>query len=221
MAKRFETTVLRDTAKNLLAAAGMPIELVTGGHGANQRYRIKLDAAHNAGKLVRLRTNNVWAVMDYASGSKWDDAIASEDADFVCAVCVNPQGEIEVYFVPAARMSADMKAGFKAFSERKGHRTKGNDKIRVLYFSEDSTRPWFGYCEKYAAFKLGRPSTPARITPSPMGPSRPGGDVIERARRMVADAFGVPISGVRISVDFTMPAGLNAPDFTSGISNAH
>jgi hypothetical protein len=47
-----------------------------------------------------------------------------------------------------------------------------------------------------------------------------GGDVIEvieRAKRMVADKCGVPVSDVRISVDFITPHGASAsaePPFT-------
>jgi hypothetical protein len=45
-----------------------------------------------------------------------------------------------------------------------------------------------------------------------------GGDVIEvieRAKRMVADKLGVPVSDVRVSVDFNTPRGASAePPFT-------
>jgi hypothetical protein len=176
----------------------MPIELAPKGHAAHQLYRIKPDARWNAGKLVRLRTNNKWALMDYATGTEWADPIKHvEEADFVCSVCINPKSGIEVYFVPADRVAADLKASHKAFIERRGR--PSNSDVRILKFNNDPTRPWHGYGEKYAQFKLGRmPSPPA----SPPRLSMLGGDVIERAQRMVADKFGVPVSAVRISVDF-------------------
>jgi hypothetical protein len=212
MPRIYETGVLREAGKDALASAGMPIELVPKGHVANQLYRIKADARRNAGKLVRLRTNNKWALMDYATGTEWADPIKHvEEADFVCDVCVNPKSGIEVYFVPADRVAADLKAGHKALIERRG-RPSDSD-VRILKFSNDPTRLWHGYSDKYAQFKLGRTSAPAA---SPSRLSMLGGDVIERAQRMVADAFGVPVSAVRISVDFTMPHGheMTKPVFT-------
>src|SRR5436309_3095700 len=114
----YDTKILREAAKAALAAAGMPVEPVTSGHGANQLYKIREDAERNPGKLVRLRTNNRWAIMDYAAGPDVNAPIEQlEGVDFVCGVCVNPESVIEVYFVPAARVYADFQGVHRAWME--------------------------------------------------------------------------------------------------------
>ena len=185
----YDTRTLREAAKGTLAAAGMAVEPESSGHAANQLYRVRADAERNPGKLVRLRTNNRWAILDYATGPEANAPIEQlEGVDFVCGVCVNPQGEIEVYFIPAGRVDADMKAEHTAFMERtKG---RGNSKVRILKFRHTLLH--------YAEFKLGQASAPA-------APGRSGGDVIEQAQRMIGEAYGVPPSAVHISIDLTTP----------------
>jgi hypothetical protein len=57
------------------------------------------------GKLVRLRTNNRWAILDYATGPEGNAPIEQlKGVNYVCGVCV--RAEIEVYFIPADRMDA-------------------------------------------------------------------------------------------------------------------
>src|SRR5262249_47274430 len=148
-------------------------------------------------KLVRLRTNKRWAILDYATGPEASAPIEQlEGVDYVCGVCVNAQGEIEVYLIPADRVDAEMKAEHKAFMER----TKGlgDSKVRILKFRNAQS--------SYAEFKLEQKPAPAA---SHARLSMLGRDVIERAQRMVADAFGVPVSAVHISIDHTMPHGPN------------
>jgi hypothetical protein len=201
MPRRYETTVLRNFGREAMAAAGMPIEPMMDGHAASQLYRIKANAGRNAGRLVLLRTNNQWAVMDYATGTASTDPIEHvERADFVCIVCVTPLGEIETYVVPADRLSADMKAGHQAFTDRIGRPSNGT--VRILKFSNDPARSWHGYSEKYATFKIGQ--TPRPDVPPPQ-PRRSGRQIVEQAQRMIAEAFSVPVTAVRISVDFNVP----------------
>ena len=88
-------------------------------------------------------------------------------------------------------------------------RTKGlgDSTVRILKFRNALS--------SYAEFKLGQTPAPAA---SPHRLSMLGGDVIEvieRAKRMVADKLGVPVSDVRVSVDFNTPRGASAePPFT-------
>ena len=202
----YDTKTLREAGKAALAAAGMPVELDTSGHGANQLYRVRANAERNAGKLVRLRTNNKWAILDYATGPELGAPVEQlKGVDYVCGVCVNPQGEIEVYFIPADRVDAHYKADHEAFMKR----TKGlgDSTVRILKFRNALS--------SYAQFKLGRTPAPAA---SPPRLNMLGGDVIEvieRAKRMVADKLGVPVSDVRVSVDFNTPHRASAePPFT-------
>src|SRR5262249_49946030 len=118
----YDTKTLREAGKAALAAAGMPVELDTGGHGANQLYRVRADAARNVRKLVRRGRNRRWAIRDCATGPEAGAPIEQfGGVVYVCGVCVNAEGEIEVYLIPADRVDAEMKAEHKAFMER----TKG------------------------------------------------------------------------------------------------
>jgi hypothetical protein len=176
---------LRDYFREQMAAAGVPIERVLGST-ASQLWRIT--AGPHAGKTLRLRTNRDYAVMSLAETPDPEATIPSlDDVDFSGIACVNRSAEIECYLVPAARVVADMKAGHRASTEGGA----SGSKVRILYFRDKADREWYGYARKYADFRLGRQSAP----------SRRGGDVVERARRMIAEAFGVPPEAVHISVD--------------------
>jgi len=189
----YDTKTLREAGKAALTAAGMPLELDTSGHGANQLYRVRADAERNAGKLVRLRTNNRWAILDYATGPQASAPIEQlEGVDYVCGVCVNPQGEIEVYFIPAGRVDAHMKAEHKAFMERT--EGLGDSKVRILKFRSAPS--------SYAEFKLRQMPPPAASSPRLSVLRGQFTELMERAQRNVADLFGVPVNAVRISIDF-------------------
>jgi hypothetical protein len=106
--------------------------------------------------------------------------------DYVCGVCVNPHGEIEVYFIPADRVDAHYKADHEAFMKRTNG--LGDSTVRILKFRNAPS--------SYAEFKLGQTPTPAT---SPPRLSMLGREAIERAQRIVANEFGVPVSAVHIS----------------------
>jgi hypothetical protein len=178
-----------------MAAVGWPVARASKGHAANQLYRIT--AGTHAGKTVRLRTNRDYAVMSLATTADPAAPIPSlEDVDFAGIVCVNRRGDSEFYLVPAARVLADMQAGHRMHTE--GLNLPSGSRVRCLYFADKAGREWQGYARKYAEFRL---STADLKTAHKAKPDSGGGDVVERAKRMIGEAFGVPPSAVRISVD--------------------
>jgi hypothetical protein len=196
MATSLTNQYLRTAFIDQMAASRMPVERLPGGHGANQLYRIT--AGKLAGKTVRLRTNVGYCVMSLAEGPHHDAPIPSlVDVDFGGAACVNNRsGEVECYLIPAARLDADFKAGHRKHTEGLG-RPSGS-KVRILYFREQkNNREWCGYAKKYAEFRLQVTEPVSLKSASPKG----GNDVVERARRMIAEEFGVPADAVKISVD--------------------
>jgi hypothetical protein len=187
---------LREIFKRRMASCGTPIERVDRSGGPSQLY--KFAAGPNTGKRLRLRTNHEWAVMSIADGTDSNEPIPSlESADFVGIACINTEtGAVECYEVPATRVVGDMKVGHR-------DATRGRDsgsKVRILYFrNHEEERSWYGFASKYARFMIpGEDTAPVAETP-PRADS--GGDVIERARRMISEAFGVPPSAIRISID--------------------
>jgi hypothetical protein len=86
----------------------------------------------------------------------------------------------------------------------RNNRGASASKVRVLYFRDKPNKAWHGFARKYREFLLpsvGGPLSAPTIRP-PVASGGGGSEVVDRARRMVAEAFGVPPSAVRISVDF-------------------
>jgi hypothetical protein len=185
---------LRAAFLNQMEAMGWPVVRVSGGHAANQLYSIT--AGPHAGKKVRLRTNRDYAVMSLATTTDFAAPIPSlGDVDFAGIVYVNRRGDTECYLVPAARLISDFQAGHRMHTE--GLNRPSSSRVRCLYFADKAGREWQGYARKYAEFRLSSADLKATFK----GGSDKGGEVIERARRMIGEALGVPPSAIRISVD--------------------
>jgi hypothetical protein len=138
--------------------------------------------------------------MSLAEGPEDTAPIPSlQGVDFAGIACVNYSDEVECYLVPAPRLIADMKAGHRAATERLRRGPSGS-RVRILFFGDRADRPWHGYARKFAEFRLGAVER-ARVSQGRQQGPRRGGDVIERAQRVIAAEFGVPPSAVRISID--------------------
>jgi hypothetical protein len=188
---------LRRTLLVRLQATGRPTERVREGQvSAAQVYRIISGA--DEGKTVRVRTNRAWALIANASDSHWNAPIPLfDDVDFVAAACINSQGQAEFYLIPASRVIEDMRAAHQAYCERRNQPSGSN--VRALYFAADPQhRPWFG---KYAEFRLTATANDANELGSAEQPPPRRGDAIERAHRLIADEFDVPLQAVHISVE--------------------
>ena len=116
------------------------------------------------------------------------------DVQWVAFACVlDGTKAIEVYLVPAPRITADMQEAHRQATAHRG--TPSGSKVRILYMGDRPHRPGWCYAEKYREFRVGEPVDP-------------GVDAIRRAQQIVADEFHVPPEAVHISVELTSRSGL-------------
>jgi hypothetical protein len=182
-----------------MAAAGDPVELASRQPGEMPRavYRRLRD-----GTTILLRTGRNRQLQAYADGGDFKSPIHGENfgVDHVAAVMPRnkrrPQEGTDVYLVPAATAFAALREAHRIAVA--GRPT--DSKVRVIWFDAiDPDRPWHGYAEKFAEYKL---TTVAAPVPVPRASDDISvGAVTDAVIYMLAKTFGVPKEAVHISID--------------------
>jgi hypothetical protein len=179
------TTRLRQAYLAASAAAGKPLTRI-GERG--QRYR------RPDGKIVLIRTCKRRNVLANSVGYTPNDPIDIEGRqDFVgLAVPGRRRAPDEFYEVPDPVVIDGLRAGMAEWCP---DHPNGKSKVRQISFDGDPQSAITGYAEKWGHYRLAQPLA----IPAPASDVR--ANAVVQARRMVATAFAVPESTVRIAIN--------------------
>ena len=164
--------------------------------GNNNQYRLKLP---NCKKVV-VKTGNKGQVMQRTYGEEVDSKhIGTADAEIVViAVRNNPDNPIRVFEVPGDIYRDKMKSTYAALL--KSGQLKPTD-LRVLRF-DGKGYPKQRVTDEWAEHLIYDGSLPPQNSLNHQGtpPPRDPKQAVEVAKSIVANAFGIPIEKVSISV---------------------
>ncbi|MBO6946394.1 MAG: hypothetical protein JJ855_00325 [Rhodospirillales bacterium] len=192
---------------DIMAADGKPLERVPS-RGRSMIY------AMQDGRTVRIRTSNDHVLMVVADSPDVDAPVNIEGTDMLLVVMPETErtpGRVIAFLVPSARAAEDAREGYRQWLER-NPRTKGNNTTRTLWFDSDLSEASHGFMERWAEYRLaaGTEVSPPETSPPPRRatgiPDRndAGGrllrDVVEDAKRLIADAAGVAPENVHITI---------------------
>jgi hypothetical protein len=181
-----------------MAQDGKPLERV-------QTNTRSMQYAMRSGQTVRVRTCNDHVLVVLASGPEPASASLNiEGTDFLLVVMPETprtSGPVIAYLIPTQVAAAAVR---RAHSEwlASGPNTNGNNTTWNIWFEDHSKSG--GFAKHWAQYRLqGEASTlnePTAQKVSP-GPTSKLGNVIAAAKQQIADAAGVPIEAVKISVE--------------------
>jgi hypothetical protein len=170
------------------------------------------------GDKVRVRTCNDHILVVLADGAEADAKLNIEGTEFLLIVMPEKErtpGPVIAYFLPTAVAVETVRATHIEWLAL-NPATSENNRTRNLWFDDEPTL-WRGFAAKWRQYRLNGHATTTALdaAPTPLlakngAPAAPGtqqarslGDVITEARKQIADAAGVPIDSVKISVNLT------------------
>ena len=157
------------------------------------------------GETLRVRTCNDHVLVVLAESAEEGASLNIEGTDHLLIVMPEEprtNGSVIAYFVPSA---VAVKAVREAHADwlKSNPSTKGNNRTWTIWFDEGPTTN-SGFAKKWSQYRL-----PANVSTLSIGPSdkdipsqnnRPLGTVIAEARKAIAEAAGVTVEAVKISV---------------------
>jgi len=196
---RVSNESLLEAGLSLMAQARQPLEKVSTGTRA-MMFKKK------NGETVRVRTCNDHVLVVVADSPKPTAKLNIEGTDSLLIVMPESprvSGPVIAYLVPTAIAVKDVR---KAHAEwlASSPKTKGGNRTWNIWFGESDKSG--GFARHWASYRLaGYASTlqnaAAAKPPHVTSPSGKLGAVIADAKRSIAEAAGVPIEAVKISVE--------------------
>jgi hypothetical protein len=145
-----------------------------------------------AGETVRVRSCNDHILIAIADHEDPDKArLNVEGTDYVLIV------------MPDRPRTPGPVVGYLRHWLAAGPNTKVDNRTWTLWFNTNSLSESSGFREKWAAYRLGGTGS-AGVAPTPLTaepPVKKLGEVIVLAKREIAEAAGVPMDRVKISID--------------------
>jgi hypothetical protein len=153
------------------------------------------------GETVRVRTCNDHVLVALAASPRKGAALNIEGTDHLLIVMPEiprTAGSVIAYLVPT-KVAVEAVRSTHADWLDSNPNTKGKNRTWNIWFDEASKAG--GFAEKWAKYRLQGSTSSLKSTPSPAATSGTLGDVIAAAKQQIADAAGVPIDAVKITVE--------------------
>jgi hypothetical protein len=158
------------------------------------------------GETVRIRTCNDHVLVVLADQNDPDKARLNVEGTSYLLVVMPERprtpGPVVGYLVPADVVSKAVRESHRLWLAT-GPNTKGDNRTWNLWFSANSRPEASEFHEKWNAYRLSGFAT-TDLTPQPPPAGSPGkklGEVIALAKKEIAEAAGVPVERIRISID--------------------
>ena len=201
MKDRVSNEALVAAGLELMRNAGQPLSRVETGSRA-MKYVL------TNGESVRMRTCNDHVLVVLADSPKPNAKLNIEGTDHLLIVMPRTprtNGPVNAYFVPT---SVVVDAARKAHADWLASKpsTKGNNRTWNLWFNDTYADFGGGFAKTWAKYRLsGESLTNRKGSERPERPERPDGNaslgaVIAAARKEIADAAGVSVDAVKITV---------------------
>jgi len=198
MSNRVSNEALLEAGLTLMGQAGKPMQKTQSGSRA-MLFRLE------SGKTVRVRTCNDHVLVVVADSPKLNANLNIEGTDYLLIVMPEvPRtlGPVVAYCVPTTVAVKDVR---KTHAEwlASNPATKGDNRTWNIWF--DDAAKAGGFAKHWAKYRLGGTASVSpqneRSSTDLLSDSRKLGDVISVAKAKIAEAAGVSIDSVRISVD--------------------
>lgn len=198
---RVDNQALLEAGLQLMKQAGKPLERLPTNSRA-MKYSL------SNGESVRVRTCNDHILVVLAESASPNAKLNIQGTDFLLIVMPEvprTPGAVIAYLVPTV---VAVEAVRRAHAEwlASGPATKGNNRTWNIWFSDDAAKSG-GFAKKWAQYRLSG-SVSTRTEGLPDSAVREGrrtsnklGDVIAAAKKQIAEAAGVPLDAVKISVE--------------------
>lgn len=162
------------------------------------------------GKTVRARTCNDHVLVVLADSAKDDAKLNIEGTDFLLIVMPEvPRtlGNIEAYLVPTKVAVKAVRQTHKDWLASNPN-TKGDNRTWNIWFDDDGVAKANGFARHWAEYKLESNIHIDNVSGTPVdqtSATRPKklGDVIAEAQQQIAEAAGVPVEAIKITVDLS------------------
>ena len=194
----------------LMSQVGKPLNKV-----ATQTRAMIYELA--TGDKVRVRTCNDHILVVLADSAATDAKLNIEGTDHLLIVMPEKErtpGTVIAYFVPTA-VAVDTARASHVEWLASNPTTRGNNRTWNLWFGNQPTPYCGGFAAKWRQYRLNGHAATTAVDSAPTpalarngAPAAPRtqevrslGDVIAEARKQIADAAGVPIDAVKISVN--------------------
>lgn len=184
---------MRQAFLNLMGQTGRPLERVVADQPtrgpAKEVYRVP------DGKTVRLRTNNMPALMVKVDDGTVDVPLPFENEDFVgIAFPAEQQDTVVGYLVPTAVATKAIRAMHRKWL---ADETRSRDnKTRVVRFDGNTDLPWRGYAQRWAQYRIGEIEIGKQPVASALDLE------IAASRKRIAALTGRPENAIKISIEF-------------------
>jgi hypothetical protein len=200
MTGKVPTDALVAAGLQLMRQAGHPLERVKT-NGRAMVYRTE------DGQTVRLRTSNDPVLVVGADSTDPDDArLNIEGTDYLLLVMPEQQrtpGPVAAYFLPVGVAADAVRSDHKAWLATNPN-TKGENRTWSLWFANSGPKGAKDYTEQWSQYRLKGSATAGRVwqeAPKASLEVTKLGDVIAAAKMQIAEAAGVPIESVKITLD--------------------
>ena len=197
---RIPNSALVGAGLDLMRLAGKPLDRMQA-KGRAMIYRT------GAGETVRVRTCNDHVLIVLADRADPDKArLNIEGTDYVLIVMPErprTPGPVVGYLVPTDVASEAVRSSQRHWLATSPN-TKGDNRTWALWFNADSLPEASGFREKWATYRLHGTASAGLPPTSPLMAERPVkklGEVIALAKQEIAEAAGVPVDRVKISID--------------------
>ncbi len=183
----------------LMHQAGKPMERLQT-KGRAMIYRTP------GGETVRVRTCNDHVLIVLADQDDPDKArLNVEGTDYLLIVMPErprTPGPVAGYLVPTEVASKAVRSSHRHWLSTNPN-TKGDNRTWNLWFNPNGLSEASDFREKWAAYRLGGTASAGLGPPLPtaVSPVRKLGEVIAQAKHEIAQAAGVPVERVKISID--------------------
>lgn len=198
MVNRVSNQTLLEAGLSAMRATGNPMQKLPTSSRA-MKYQLA------SGEIVRVRTCNDHVLVTLADSAEEDAALNIEGTDHLLIVMPEvprTEGSVIAYFVPTPIAEKAVRQAHADWLNSKPS-TKGNNRTWNIWF-DDGAAPFSGFARKWSQYRLPvEISTVAISSPNNGALARDNrtlGAVIAEARKAIADAAGVAIEAVKISV---------------------
>jgi len=193
---RIPNKALLEAGLRLMRDMGRPLERVKT-NTRSMRYVLP------DGKTVRVRTCNDHVLVVLADSPKKGATLNIEGTDHLLIVMPEiprTAGSVIAYFIPT---NVAVEAARRAHAEwlASNPNTRGENRTWNVWFNKATMAG--GFAEKWAQYRLpGSASTSTAMSaPTSVSVGEPLGHVIASAKQKIADAAGVPVDAVKITVE--------------------
>ena len=156
------------------------------------------------GESVRMRTCNDHVLIVVGDNPTPEAKLNIEGTDWLLVVMPEVErtnGKVVTYLLPAAEVEAEARRTHQQWLQTNPN-TKGDNRTWTLWFRRDAPGKANDYATKWAKYRLNNTVVSESTATKPNGRPTDIKMEVESARIRIAQAAGVPVEAVKITINF-------------------